>query len=176
MIADLTEPNAPKRQGKRRKITLEDMEAVCTLVVKSRLNETEAASLQGISQHQWFVYKQRAKKQAEFESICTRIRAANINAAITRIEKAGDDLHIETETGTIVKRGDWRADAWRAERVLAPERFADRRNDGAPQQPAFININLMTETLARLYNAQSKAVVECPASVQALPSAESSKA
>lgn len=153
MVASLTdsEPKPLQRRSKRRKITIEDMEAVCKLVVTRRLTETEAASLQGIRQDQWFHFKQRKKIQPQFDQIVTRLRASNIDSCLKTIDEAGDKrIYVNKKGEQVECSGDWRAKAWIAERVLAPERFADRKND-APQGPAQVSVNVLVSLASQVY-------------------------
>lgn len=125
---------AQKRPQKRRKVTIADMEEVCRLIATRRLNETEAALKIGISQAQWFRFKARTKVRPQFDTILSRIRAESINACLTTIDEAGNPHTAVSRTGqTYQNPGDWRAKAWIAERVLAPERFG--------QQQAQVSVN-----------------------------------
>lgn len=135
---------------------MQDMEAVCALVATRRLTETEAASLQGIGQEQWFNFKDRNKNRPKFDEIVTRIRAANINSCLNSIDEAGDPQQFVNRAGETVERsGDWRAKAWLAERVLSPARFGQQAAKAA-EPPLTLNINL-GEAIKRAY-----ATVECP--------------
>jgi hypothetical protein len=160
-----TLPSAP--HSKRRKITIEDMEAVCRLIVSRRLTETEAAALQGIRQDAWFNYKSLKRNVPRFNDILTRIRASNIDKCLTSIQNAGEDRLV----GEFVKAGDWRANAWIAERVLAPERFADRKSD-APQGQPQVSVTILT-TLASL--AYGVHVIEAPVEPKQITNVSGSK-
>jgi hypothetical protein len=149
----------PKVTRKRRKLAFEDMEDVALLVIKYRMNETEACGHLEIRPHQWFLYKQRKGMIPKFEAIQNRIRAAQLANTIGAIDKAGEDREVEYvnrkgEVGTITKPGDWRAKAWIAERVLAPERFSDRQG-----QPQSVTNNIFTvdvsSIIERVYKAKA---------------------
>ena len=173
MVANLTtsEPNPAQKRTRRRKITVEDMEAICTLVVTRRLTETEAASLQGISQAQWFHFKQLRHNQPRFEQIITRLRASNIDSCLKTIDEAGDKRTYVNKKGEVVEcSGDWRAKAWIAERVLAPDRFADKRNDNTPAQP-IIQVTILNELARQVYGAPT---IEVAPEAKALPQASES--
>lgn len=97
----------------------------------------------------WFQWKRRAKNISKFEQILTRIRESKLNSCIASIDEAGESCLIQTEDGekTYTKRGDWRAKAWLAERVLAPERLGDKQAD----QSAHVTVNILsTEAMAKI--------------------------
>jgi len=125
----LTEKTAisPRRALKRA-----DIKAVAERIVKYRMNETEACLDYGIRPKQWFQFKQRHKTSEEFEAIINTIRAGQIRNCIDAIDECGSDREFEVltkkgEIATITKPGDWRAKAWIAERVLAPERMGQQQ-------------------------------------------------
>lgn len=129
-------------------------------LLSKRITETGACLILGIKPDTWFKWKGRPCNQAKFAKVLEYARETKLVATLEKIDEAGEDLEITTSDGSYTKRGDWRAKAWLAERVLAPERFADRRHDGSAQQPV-ISINLMTQTLERLYKeAGQKAVLD----------------
>lgn len=143
----------------RRKIDAATVLEMAQLMAK-RINETGAALMLGIKPDTWVQWKKRARNKSRFEDLLLRVREAKLSATLDSIDESGDELEVVTPDGSYTKRGDWRAKAWMAERVLAPDRFADRRNDGSAQQPV-ISISLMTQTLERLYKeAGQKAVVD----------------
>ena len=141
MIADPEPPKGPKGRGKRRKVTIQDAEEICRKIVRYRMNETDAAKTLGIAQRQWFLWKERKKHCAEFESLLLRIRESNIQACLDTIDAAGNPVTFETPKGSYKKPGDWRAKAWIAERVLAPERF------GQQQAPATVTNSVTVQVL-----------------------------
>ena len=85
----------------------------------------------GIKPQSWFQWKLRAKNSLKFEQVLTHAREAKLNAVLETIDSAGDPYEVVTKSvASFMRPGDWRAKAWLAERVLAPERLGDR------QQPA----------------------------------------
>lgn len=115
---------------KLRKITRADVEEIARLIITRRLNETDSCNLLNINPRRWFKWKDRAKHKGEFDSLLSRVRAANIDAVIQTIDEAG--------TPCEGKRSDWRAKAWIAERVLAPELFGQQQAGNVTNQTAII--------------------------------------
>lgn len=115
-------------KSRARRITWQDAEAIADLVTDS-LTETEACLNIGISNvRQWFRFKERAKHKPQFDALLTRLRGNKLHGCIKAIRNAGDEREINLPNGkTYTKTGDWRAKAWLAERVLAPERLGDRQ-------------------------------------------------
>lgn len=147
----------PKRKKRARRLCLDDVNAIAERVVKYRMTETEAAENIGILPVQWFLFKSRVKVKPEFESAITRVRAANIVNVVDSIDRAGEDY----QSGDYVKRGDWRAKAWLAEHVLAPERFGKVAGDAAPAQHTTFNLTI-AQDLRKLAYGQADSVIECP--------------
>jgi hypothetical protein len=152
---------------KRRKLTQRDIEDIAKLLAK-RVTETGACLLLGIRPQTWMNWKAKHKNTSKFKEVFERVREAKINAVIDQIDEAGDKRTYVNKKGEVVEcSGDWRAKAWIAERVLAPERFADKRNDTAPAQPT-INVNIFTELARQVYG---QAVIEVKPEAKALPPA-----
>ena len=103
----------PKR---RRKLTEQDIEALCRQVARG-LTETEACHNQDIDPKHWFVFKQRDKVKQKFDNILSRMKQARIDSLLTEIERAA--MGGKTLSGAPV-RHDWRA----ADRLLS---VADNR-------------------------------------------------
>ncbi len=159
MVSD-TSSVQKQPKTKRRKLNRHDVEAIARLVVKYRLNETEAALEHGISPKSWFCFKNRHKTQEKYEAMINAVRGSQLRNCIDSIDKSGSDREFEQvtksgETVTVTKPGDWRAKAWIAERVLAPERLADR------QQTQQVNVSLfnMEEVAAKLAKVYGQAQV-----------------
>lgn len=135
-------------KSKRRALKKADIQAVAKLVVKYRMNETEACLESGISPKTWANFKLRHKTKESFEDMINSIRAAQLHNCIDSIDNAGNDREFETvtkkgEIATITKPGDWRAKAWIAERVLAPERLGQQQATLAPASlDAFAQLGL----------------------------------
>ncbi len=158
-------PVKPRRAGK---LTLTDAAAIADKVAKKRLTESEACYLLGIEPKHWFVWKSRHKHSATFEAICARVRAASIENAVDRIEKAGEDMIIEREgEKPFVRRGDWRADHARLS-LIAPERFADKPQNVTTNQVLVLPEAESQRLLATIYGA-SKAIADKPIDVEVLP-------
>ena len=113
------------QRSKRRKLTLQDAEAIAKLVCESKVTEKEACEILDIVPQQWWIFKQRKNVTPQFERYISRIRGSAIEDAMSRIKACGD--------GIGMKRPDWRAHAFRLQ-VIAPERFSPQQQ--APQQPA----------------------------------------
>ena len=137
---------------KSRKITEVDVESIAKLVAK-RITENGACLMLGIKEQQWKHWKLKHKNSATFEHLVTRIREAKLEACIDAIDESGDSREINLPNGkTYTKNGDWRAKAWLAERVLAPERFGDRQQDAAQ-----VTVNLLTpEAMRRIEDSLTK--------------------
>ena len=111
------------QRSKRRKLTLQDAEAIAKLVCESKVTEKEACEILDIVPQQWWIFKQRKNVTPQFERYISRIRGSAIEDAMSRIKACGD--------GIGMKQPDWRAHAFRLS-VIAPERFAT--NQGQNQQ------------------------------------------
>ena len=145
MIKTAKEPK--QRKGRRRKLTIQDAEAIARLVATRKMTESEAAIMLDIPTQQWQVWKCRGKHSANFESIITRTRANMIDGLVSKIEQAGDDQEITLPNGKIInKRGDWRAPAWLLEKT-APQ-FAPAQT--APPATVSIQIGLVHDQLKRV--------------------------
>ncbi len=129
MISDMNQVIiTPKR---RRKLTIQDVQAIAECVATLKLTETEACLHLDIPVKQWQCWKNRAKHSANFESIITRTRASNIAGLVNKIKEAGEDYEIQLPNDKVVtKRGDWRANAFVLERV--EPRFQQNTNQPAP--------------------------------------------
>ncbi len=162
MSSDTVLTQKPLKSPARR-LTRADIKQVAELVVKYRMNETEACLECGIRPKQWFLFKHRHKFAENFEVMLNTVRAANIRNCIDAIDESGSDreftaLNKRGEEVTITKPGDWRAKAWIAERVLAADRFGDR------QAPATnVNVQVFAQidaVLSKVYAEPSKQVVD----------------
>lgn len=103
-------------------------------LVSKRIDETGACLMLGIKPKSWFNWKYHAKNKEQFAEVLTHVREAKLNACLEAIDEAGDGK-IDTATGTVIQRADWRAKAWLAERVLAPERYAQKPQEPQQNQP-----------------------------------------
>ena len=97
---------------------------------------------------------------------------------IAYIDEAGDEREYSYvdkrgELKTMTKPGDWRAKAWIAERILAPERLGDRQATVSVQTNVYAQIGIDVQALLKQGAERAKAVVDCPASVKQIgPSKE----
>jgi hypothetical protein len=159
----------------RRKITTQDMQDMAKLMAK-RITETGACLMLGLRPESWFNFKARVKNTKKFEDILVRVRESKLSGIIDNIEAAGDPYDVVTKTGQVYQRpGDWRAKAWLAERVLAPERLGQQVVAGSTTTNTVIVGQLGGgEALAKLvsmYCTNAKALnpptdkpaVDCPA-------------
>ena len=125
MISKHKEPK--QRKGRRRKLTIQDAEAIVKLIVKQKCTESDAAITLGIEPNHWFSWKNKANRAGKFSSLLTRTREVKLSGFIDRIESAGDDYEIRLPNGKVInKKGDWRALAWLAdkEKRFQPESSA----------------------------------------------------
>ena len=137
------------------RITIEDAEAIATRVVKYRQNESEACLRLGIKPQRWFDWKCRNKNEPKYSEIIKRVRAGQIENCIDTIDKCGSSRTVLTRAGQAVEiDGDWRAKAWIAERVLAPERFADRQHDQTTTVQVTVALQAATDLYTKLSTAQ----------------------
>ena len=124
MIADLNQNSGKSNPDDiqppiRRRISRQSAEAIAKLVAKGQ-TETEAVYLlDEFTPKQWFNWKSKRKRSAEFTDILTRTKAARIQHHLDNVDQAaiGAGPH---------KRADFRASmaalAW-----TAPERFAPQQ-------------------------------------------------
>lgn len=155
-------------KSKRRRITKHDIKQIAGLVVKYRMNETEACLEAGIAPKTWANFKLRHKTQEAFEEMINGIRAAQLHNCIDSIDASGNDREFETVTKsgqitTVTKPGDWRAKAWIAERVLAADRFGQQQAPAPVAIDAYAQLGLdVAKLLGQAYaqHQQAKAVVD----------------
>jgi|ERR1035437_326702 hypothetical protein len=132
----------------RRRLTIQDVEAIANLVATMKMTESQACLHLAIKPHQWIVWKNRAKRSALFETIIERTRANSIAGLVGKIQRAGDDQEIILPNGKIInKRGDWRAPAWLLEKT-APQFKPD--NGQAPAPAITVQIGIIHEQLKRV--------------------------
>ena len=137
----------PKLRSTR--IDIHVAEQIAELVVKYRMTESEACLHLGIKPQSWFDKKCR-RMESKYADIISRIRAGQLQNVIDSISRAGDEQTKVTRAGNAIQvPGDWRAKAWIAERVLAPERLGDRQQSAGPAQP--VQINVMLSGVERAY-------------------------
>lgn len=134
---------APKRPKKR--ISEEDVRMMAGLVAK-RIDEKGACLMLGIKPQSWYNWKTHAKNNSRFAESLTHVREAKLNACIEAIDEAGDG---NADKG---QRPDWRAKAWLAERVLAPERYQQKAAEPTPPQPilAIVSSSIASSIFAQL--------------------------
>ena len=131
-------PQTSNHTPKRRKLTLQDAEAVVELVIGSKCSEREACLNLDINSDQWRSWKAKHHRADTFDAMCARMRGAEIDHSMQMIKNCGD--------GVGMKQPDWRAHAFRLG-AIAPERFGAQAGQGAPG-PA---VNMLTDdSMARL--------------------------
>ena len=139
--------NLPTSKPKARKITADDLNAIAKLCAK-RITETGACLMLGIKPEQWMLWKTRSKRSGRFDKEVTRIRESKLEACIDAIDEAGDSATVTVNGKEYEKRGDWRAKAWIAEQVLAPERFGQRHESTTNQTVNIIGDAAVNKVLA----------------------------
>jgi hypothetical protein len=159
MVAQtLPEPpaNALKRPTSRLDGSL--AESIAELVVKYRLTESEACLHLNVRPQSWFNWKLHQRNAGRYDDIIARIRAGQLQNVISSIDRAGDERTIVTRKGDAVQvQGDWRAKAWIAERVLAPERLGDRQQQ--PQAQVHVHVTAMLQAVKQVYGEANTAQV-----------------
>lgn len=133
---------APIRKIRRAKITFQDANEIARQVADLHLTESEAAYRLGIEPTKWFGFKNKGKNLAKYSALFTRLKANAIAQCTSRISKSAEGIDL--------KQPDWRAAAWRAER-LAPERFALNTNQSQTPQLT-IQIGIIHEQLKRVFS------------------------
>jgi hypothetical protein len=150
MIMDCETGQTPL--NRRRKLTIQDAEAIAKLIVKQKCTETDAAIALQIPVHQWFSWKNKGKRSGNFATLLTRIRETKLSGLIDRIEAAGNDRDMMLPNGkSIIKAGDWRALAWLADKEA---RFAPQQV-GAPANVT-IQIGVVHDQLKRIFSDEPK--------------------
>ena len=140
MIMDIEPINSATLPPYRRaKITFQDAEHIAKEVSELHLTESEAALRIGIQPVQWFRWKEKKGNNPKYGIMLTRMKANAIAQCTSRISKSAE--------GIDCKQPDWRAAAWRVER-LAPERFANQAQSTAPQ--VTVQIGIIHEQLKRV--------------------------
>lgn len=153
----------PKKQ--RIKLTLNDANDIAELMVKFRMTETEACNHLDINPVRWFEFKVRKKVLPEFSKAQERIRAARLKTVISAIDEAGDERTYDYvdkrgEVKSMTKPGDWRAKAWIAERILAPERLGQQQAVAPAQVNIYAAIGIDVERLLADGYSKAKRIVD----------------
>ena len=134
--------------SRRRKLTIQDIEAIAACVATMKLTETEACLHLGIKPKQWVSWKSKHRHGVTFDAIITRTRANSIAGLVGKIQRAGDDQEIILPNGKIInKRGDWHAPAWLLEKT-APQFKPD--NGQAPAPQVTVQIGIIHDQLKRV--------------------------
>lgn len=156
MVAELHPEQAVLGQKRPTpRIDLALAENIADLVVKYKMTESEACAHLGIKRQTWFNHKCRPRVGSKYDEIINRIRGAQLVNCIGTINKAGETRTVTGRDGKAVEiSGDWRAKAWIAERVLAPERFADRQPDQTTTVQVTVALQAATDLYTKLSTAQ----------------------
>jgi hypothetical protein len=113
---------APEHKQRNRQLTLGDLEAIASLIVECGLTETEAAIHCGFKPQALFDFKLRNKGAPKYQDCIARLRGASLQRIVTSIRAAGTpDADPDSR-----KRADWRALAWIAEKITAPDRLGQQ--------------------------------------------------
>jgi hypothetical protein len=81
----------------------------------------------------------RAHNSSRYATIFERLRETKFNAIVDNIDEAGDKRTFVNRKGeTVEASGDWRAKAWIAERLIAPERCGQQVGNTTVNQTAVI--------------------------------------
>lgn len=130
--------NLEFRKGK---ITLHDIRAIATIVVKNLRTETEACNMLGIRVKHWWQYKKRASVTRKYEDSLARLKEFSLNAVLTRISDSAHGLNG-------AKYPDWRAAAWFAERM---EPRLQINTNQSPAVTTTTNTLILIEAVKRAY-------------------------
>jgi hypothetical protein len=117
---------APEHKQRNRQLTLGDLEAIASLIVDCGLTETEAAIHCGFKPKALFDFKFRNKGAAKYQDCIARLRGASLQRIVTSIRAAGTP---DADPASR-KRSDWRALAWIAEKITAPDRLGQQVQAG----------------------------------------------
>lgn len=164
MVQDLTPVTI------KRKLTQSDIEQMAELMAK-RITETGACLMLNIKPQTWFNWKGKQKNAGKFTDILSRVRETKLKACLDTIDEAGEAYEVPTKNGSFMKPGDWRAKAWMAERVLAPDRLGDAQGQVQAIGLAQTSIDLISKVYANLEKARidSNAIEAGTVEVRALP-------
>lgn len=102
----------------RRRISPDEIEAVCRLIAEKRFTDQEACQLIGINPMTFNRWRQKSKNDVRFSALIARLRAVRLENIINRIDDAS--------LGKSMKQPDWRAAAWLAG-VIDRERYGDQK-------------------------------------------------
>lgn len=135
---DAVTTTVPANTPKRRKLTIQDAEAVADLVIGSKCSERESCLILNINYDQWRSWKAKHHRADAFDATCTRMRGSEIQHSMRQIKNCGD--------GVGMKQPDWRAHAFRLG-VIARDRFGPQ--SGQQQSGPGVN-TLSDDSMARL--------------------------
>jgi hypothetical protein len=113
---------APEHRQRTRKLTEADLEAIASLIVDCGLTETEAAIHCGFKPQSLWDFKTKHKGASKYSEAIARLRGASLQRIVTSIKAAGTP---DADPASR-KRADWRALAWIAEKITAPDRLGQQ--------------------------------------------------
>jgi hypothetical protein len=162
---------APEHKQRNRQLTLGDLEAIASLIVDCGLTETEAAIHCGFKPKALFDFKFRNKGAAKYQDCIARLRGASLQRIVTSIRAAGTP---DADPASR-KRADWRALAWIAEKITAPDRLGQQVQVGPTTTNNQILVNCGGEDgLKKLIESYSQGVkaIEPAQMMKRLPDAD----
>lgn len=113
-------------------------------MAEKRLSELESCLFLNIPHGTFNAWKSKNGNEHQFTSLLTRLRAAKINNLIDSIDQAGEPCSYMANGKEYTKPGDWRAKAWIAERVVAPDRYGQQQ-----QQQSGPNVLVIGDSAAQ---------------------------
>jgi len=113
---------SPEHKQRNRKITEVDLEAIAQLIVECGLTETEAAIHCGFKPQSLWDFKTKHRGASKYTEAIARLRGASLLRIVNSIKDAGTP----DPDPASKKRADWRALAWIAEKIIAPDRLGQQ--------------------------------------------------
>jgi hypothetical protein len=162
---------APEHKQRTRKLTEADLEAIASLIVDCGLTETEAAIHCGFKPQSLWDFKTKHKGASKYSEAIARLRGASLQRIVMSIKDAGTpDADPASK-----KRADWRALAWIAEKITAPDRLGQQVQVGGPTTNNQILVNCGGEDgLRKLIESYSQGIksIEPAQPMKRLPDAD----
>lgn len=172
------ETTSKSSSRERIRLGVSDVEDISELIIRYRMTETEACSHLNINAKRWFEFKTRKKIAPEFSKAQERLRAARLKNAIDSIDEAGNERSYDYidkrgEVKSITKPGDWRAKAWIAERILAPERLGQQQAAPTATVNVYNQLGISIDDIgSKVYAARQSKAIDVQASSKQLTDAK----